>query len=361
MVRAGSVKVVLNKKVYTNPDDSDLVDALRVSSHFKKAELELEETAIPPETLTEVRLVLINLAKTRKIEETPAALAEAAGTLGDQLLEKVNRVELWARGSGMPLSPAFNEGKEAWTLLSAMANPVHRVREIEQNRETLESGHTAICEYAAFLEQNGDAFTGLKALKGQLEAIAYQTGENSSIKELISAWNVAVRDASFTDLEAWKRLLATQKKAELEVRELVTGWKESARKILKDCLDALPTKLAERQLDAGLAERWGVPLNQVLSEIDSVTNPAQVANLPSRAQAAVAELQGKIDAEVARNEREKMVKEGGVRERKKVRFSLKSLVSGKCIGSIAEWERLRADIDTRVRAKINDGFDVEFE
>ena len=100
MVRAGSVKVVLNKKVYTNPDDPDLVNALRVSSNFKKAELELEETTIPPETLTEVRLVLINLAKTRKIEETPAALAEAAGTLGDQLLEKVNRVELWARGSG---------------------------------------------------------------------------------------------------------------------------------------------------------------------------------------------------------------------------------------------------------------------
>ena len=104
-----------------------------------------------------------------------------------------------------------------------------------------------------------------------------------------------------------------------------------------------------------------MPLNQVLSEIDSVTIPAQVANLPSRAQAAVAELQGKIDAEVTKIEREKTVKEGGVRERQKVRFSLKPLVSGKRVGSVAEWEKLRADIDTRVRAKINEGFDVEFE
>ena len=361
MVRAGSVKVVLNKKVYTNPDDPDLVNALRVSSNFKKAELELEETTIPPETLTEVRLVLINLAKTRRIEETPAALAEAAGTLSDQLLEKVSRVELWARGSGMPLSPAFNEGKEVWTTLSAMANPVHRVRVIEQNRESLESGHAAIGEYASFVERNGDAFTGLKALKGQLEAIAYQTEEASGIRELISAWSVAVQNASFTNPEIWKRLLATQKTAELEVKELVAGWKDSARKILKEGLAALPAKLAERHLDAGLAERWGMPLNQVLSEIDSVTIPAQVANLPSRAQAAVAELQGKIDAEVTKIEREKTVKEGGVRERQKVRFSIGSLVSGKRVGSVAEWEKLRADIDTRVRAKINEGFDVEFE
>lgn len=361
MVRVGSVKVVLNKKVYTNPDDQDLQDALRVSSQFKRAELELEETTIPPETLTEVRAVLINLAKTRRIEETPAALGEAAGSLADSLLKKVNRVELWARGSGMPLSAAFTGGEEVWTALSATTNPVHRVRAIEQNRETLESGHAAICEYAIFVEQNSDAFTGLRALKGQLEAIAYQTEETSGIRELISAWNAAMRDASFTDPKTWRRLLATQKKAELEVKELVAGWKESAREVLKEGLAALPMKLAERQLDAGLAERWGLPLNQVLSDIDSVTIPAQVANLPSRAQAAVVELQRKIDAEVARIEREKTVERGGVYERQKVRLSLKSLVSGKCVRSIAEWEKLGADIDTRVRAKINDGFDVEFE
>ncbi len=361
MVRAGSVKVILNKKVYTNPDDPDLVNAIRVSSQFKRTELELEETIIPPDTLTEVRLVLINLAKTRRIEETPAALAEAAGTLGDQLLEMVGRVELWASGSGMPLSPVFIEGKEVWTVLSAMTNPVHRVREIEQNRETLESGHAAICEYDTFVEQNSDAFISLRALKGQLEAIAYHTDSNSSIRELIAAWNVATRDASFVNQETWRRLLATQKKAELEVKELVTGWKESARKILEEDLAALPAKLMERHLDTGFVEKWETPLNQMLSEIDSVAIPAQVANLPSRAQAVVADLQRKIDAEVARIEREKVAGEAGVRERQKVRLSLKSLISGRCVGSIAEWEKLRADIDSRVRAKINDGFDVEFE
>jgi hypothetical protein len=143
MVRAGSVKVVLNKKVYTNPDDPDLVNALRVSSNFKRAELELEETTIPPETLTEVRLVLINLAKTRRIEENTAALAEAAGDLGEQLLEKVSRVELWARGSGMPLSPAFTEGKEAWAALSAMANPCTGPRD---RAEPGEPGERPCCD-----------------------------------------------------------------------------------------------------------------------------------------------------------------------------------------------------------------------
>jgi len=361
MVRAGSVKVVLNKRVYTNPDDPELVDAIRISSHFKRAELELEETTIPPETLTGVRTVLITLAKTRKIEETPAALGEAAGSLADSLLERVNRVELWARGSGMPLSPAFTEGKAVWTVLSAMTNPVHRVREIEQKQKSLEDGHSAICAYVAFVEKNSDAFTSLGMLKGQLEAISYHTAETSSVRELISAWNAAYRDASFTDSKTWNRLLATQKRAELEVKELVAGWKEAARGILSEASAALPVKLAERHLDAGLAETWKMPLERLLSEIDQVTIPAQVANLPSRAQAAVGDLQRKIDAEIARIEREKATEAGEVHERQKVRLSIGSLVSGKRVGSIAEWERLRSDIDARVRAKIDDGFDVEFE
>jgi len=261
----------------------------------------------------------------------------------------------------MPLSPAFTEGKAVWTVLSAMTNPVHRVREIEQKRKSLEDGHSAICAYTAFVEKNSDAFTSLRALKGQLEAISYHTAETSSVRELISAWNAAYRDASFTDSETWNRLLATQKRAELEVKELVAGWKEAAREILSEASAALPVKLAERHLDAELAETWKMPLERLLPEIDQFTIPAQVANLPSRAQAAVGDLQRKIDAETARIEREKASKAGEVRERQKVRLSIGSLVSGKRIGSIAEWETLRSDIDALVLAKISDGFDVEFE
>lgn len=363
MARAGSVKVVLNKKVYTNPDDQDLQDAMRVSSHFKKSELELEETTIPPEMLTEVRSVLINLAKSRRIEETPAALAEAAGSLADALIERAHRVELWARGSGMPLSAAFTKGKEAWTALSGMTNPVHRVREIAGNREGFTAGHDAICAADAFVEKNGDAFTRLRALKGQMEAVSYHTDESSSVREMVSAWNAAVEKASFTDPEAWKRLLATQKQAELEVKELVAGWKQSAREVLEEGLAALPTNLAERDLDARLAEKWRPPLEHLRSEIEECSIPAQVATLPSRAGKAVADLQMKIDAEVARIEREKAIEKGGVSvPSQKVRLSLTSLVSGKRVRSIAEWERLRDDIDARVRAKINEGYDiVEFE
>ena len=46
LVRAGMVKVLINKKPYTNPQDTELVNALRVSRNFDKVELVLEETDV---------------------------------------------------------------------------------------------------------------------------------------------------------------------------------------------------------------------------------------------------------------------------------------------------------------------------
>ena len=54
LVRAAIVKVVVNKKPYTNPADPDLVDALRVSRNFDKADLVLEETEVDPDALADV-------------------------------------------------------------------------------------------------------------------------------------------------------------------------------------------------------------------------------------------------------------------------------------------------------------------
>jgi hypothetical protein len=94
LVRAGAVKVLINKKPYTNPSDRELIDALRVSRNFAKVELILEDTEIPPEILTETRSFLIQLAKKRAIDETPAALSEEAGKLAETILEKADSVTL---------------------------------------------------------------------------------------------------------------------------------------------------------------------------------------------------------------------------------------------------------------------------
>ena len=91
LVRAGAVKVVVGQKEYSNPADRDLIDALRVARKFDKAELILEETEVAPDVLTETRKFVMKLAKKRGIDETPAAISEAAEALATAILAQAER------------------------------------------------------------------------------------------------------------------------------------------------------------------------------------------------------------------------------------------------------------------------------
>jgi len=360
LVRAGSIKVSINKKTYTNPDDRDLVDAIRVSSQFKKTELELEETTIPLETLEKVRTFLIHLMKSRKIDETPAAIGEASGGLAESLLNQVKTVELWARGSGMPLSAKFSDGKTAWNTIAAMSNPIHRIRELEQNQDILKEGFGAIQSYAKFVEKQSHAFAEAILTKSQLDGIAHLTKKESGIQEFIAIWNDTFSNATFVDDENWKRILSLRQRADLELKELIEGWKKSAKEIVDEAYTTLPDFLSEKNLNPEESERYGTPLIQLLSEIENALIPAQVANLPNRAKNAVDEVKNRIEDESARIAREKL-REKGIQERPKQKYSFKRAVSGKTISTIDEWICLRDEMDENVRGLIERGFDVEFE
>ena len=90
------------ESVDSNPSDRDLIDALRVARKFDKAELILEETEVEPDVLTEARKFVMKLAKKRGIDETPAAISEAAEALATAILAQAGDVTLWASGSAMP-------------------------------------------------------------------------------------------------------------------------------------------------------------------------------------------------------------------------------------------------------------------
>ena len=290
----------------------------------------------------------------------PAAVSEAAGRLADSLLTKVSSVELWARGSGMPLPETFSEGKSAWKTVSTMTNPVHRVHELDQNADMLEDGHTAIHACAAFVEKHGNTFTETIVLKNQLDGIAHLTENGCSIREFIAAWNDAVLSASFADPEVWDRILSLRGKAELELKEHILGWKEETQTILDEACTTLPDTLTERNLDPALAEAWSAPLTRLLSEMDAISVPAQVANLPAQARREVGAIEGKIDKEVARIARERE-REEGVKERPKTTQSLKSFVTKKTLTTVDDWIYIRDAMDSKIRRLIDDGFDVELE
>jgi len=355
LVRAGAVRVLINKKPYTNPVDRELVDALRVSRDFNKVELVLEEIIPDDMILTETRTFLIHLAKRRNIDETPAALSEAAGALAEAILAKADIVNLWAAGSGMGLADAFTEGEDAWRKVVALSNPVHRVREVHAAQGTLEAGSNAIEAHARFQAQRGAQFTELVRLKNRLEAIEYRLGDSDGIRSFLEEYRVAAQVASFADAEVWKRLQSHKAQAMLELTPLLDGWRDEARRQLEDTLDRLPEELVEKQLDPALAEELAAPLVTLRDSLETVTLPAQVAGLPGRAAETIRQLGVRIVQETAKKEPDKSKPE--LRQVRRVRASDVTAVTR--VRTVAEWEDLMTKLDQRVRALLDEGYDVE--
>ncbi|MFZ1464989.1 MAG: hypothetical protein WAV60_13140, partial [Anaerolineae bacterium] len=362
LVRSAAVKVLINKKPYTNPADRELADALRVSHNFDRVELVLEETDVAPEILTETRAFLIRLAKRRNIDETPAALSDVAGELAAAILAKAGGVELWAAGSGMPLPAEFSDGVEAWRQVTALASPIHRVREVHTDRETLEAGHQAIEAHAAFQAQQGIPFTQLRQLKDRLEAIEHRTDPGGAIRLLLSGYRAAEKAVNFADREVWKQLQSHRAQAELELTPLLNGWRAEARRRLDAALERLPTELAQWGLDEGLTAGLAQPLTDLGKDLNHVTLPAQVAALPERANGVIRRLGVTITQAITAKKPPArptgdMVSEPTTRQVRQVHLSDVAGVTR--VRNATEWDTLKGKLDEYIRALLNAGFDVE--
>ena len=213
LVRAGALKVILGQKEYSNPSDRDLIDALRVARKFDKIELVLEETEVSADVLTESRKFVMKLAKKRGVDETPAAISEAAEALAVAILTKAGEVRIWAEGSDLPLPTGFTDGVDSWQQIRDLTNPVHRVNEIYTAQPILTSGHEAIELYATFQAQNGAPFKELRELVQQLEAIEHRLETESSLASLLADYRAAASARSFGDKEVWNALQSRKAQA----------------------------------------------------------------------------------------------------------------------------------------------------
>lgn len=168
-----------------------------------------------------------------------------------------------------------------------MTNPVHRVNELHASQTKLASGHEAIEQYAAFQSQHATTFKELRELVQQLEAISHCLACDGALSSLLADYTATNSAASFADKEVWKALQSRKGQAILELTPLLDGWRQEARTILTDALDRLPTDLAERGLEATLADSLSAPLIQLRDSLDAMTLPSSVAALPERARTLV--------------------------------------------------------------------------
>ena len=366
LVRAGAVKVVVVQKEYSNPSDRDLIDALRVARKFDKAELILEETEVEPDVLTEARKFVMKLAKKRGIDETPAAISEAAEALATAILALADDVALWASGSDMPLPVSFIDSTDAWRRVLDLTNPVHRVNEIHSSQTTLQSGFEAIEQHAAFRKQSGVLYKELTELVKRLEAVEHRVDPPCAIASILTDYRAAASAASFADKEVWNSLQTHKNQALLELTPLLDGWRGEARTILDQALERLPNDLSERNLEGALYSSLSEPLVQSRDSLDAATMPAQVAAFPDRARQLVRNLGQRIAEELAKKQRAEHKPDGKMSGKtppapqpRQVRFvRANEVASVTRVSNEQEWELLKNKLDARVKELLRD-YDVE--
>jgi len=365
LVRAGAVKIVVGQKEYSNPSDRDLIDALRVARKFDKAELVLEETEVDPDVLTETRKFIMKVAKKRGIDETPAAISDAAGVLAIAILDKAGDVHIWASGSAIPLPASFSNGEDAWRQVSELTNPIHRVNEIHAAQDALRTGCEAIERHAAFQKQNAALFKELSDLVKRLEAIEHRLDPTCAVVSLLTEYRSAHSSASLAEKNVWNALQSHKNQALLELTPLLDGWRDDARKVIGAALERLPDDLSERELETSLESSLAEPLVKLRDSLDGETLPATVAGFPDRARQLVRQLGQRIAEEAAKNQK---VPDGGggtsggngPTPPRKVRVLRPTEIATVTrVSNTEEWEQLSNKLDQRVRQLLDDGFDVE--
>jgi len=347
------------KKQYTNPADRELVDSIRVSGKFDNVELEIEETELKGELLTETRKFLIGITKSRNIEETPSALSIAIGQVADSILKKASLVKTWSDGSSLPLSKAFIDGDEAWNKINTLINPNYRVREVHTARTDLEIGHKAIEAHAEFQAQCSTQFIELVKFSNKIEAIESIVKPTGRIKAFLEMYRAMKKDTSFTDKEDWKRIQTLKAEAELELTEYLNNWRTEARQLLDSIMSILPGELSQKGLDKSLLTEFEKPLIELRESIDKESLPAKVAGLKSLAALRISDISNRIFQEVEKKKKRQDKQKAPEREVKKVKPTEVAMVTR--VRTEPEWDDLRDKLDRHVKKLLSEGFDVELE
>lgn len=298
MVRAGAVKILLNKRPFTNPADKQLQDAIRASREFDKVELVLEETDLDPNVLMAVRTLLINLTKQRKIDETPAALSEVAGQFAADLLTQIKTLNHWRMTASLPLPAAIANAEEELGRISGLTNPMHRVKEVAEQAADLPLYQTTIHAATAFVEKYGQAFISTREFAAFLNGLIYRLPGQGAAATFNHNWQAAMSQATLTDPIVWKGLQNDKAAAEIELQQVLSGWRDAARATAQAALDELPDLLDRYNVaddDRDKIQDAVVHLQAFIAELDAMTEHNYLIAAQARSERYVQDLRAKLE------------------------------------------------------------------
>jgi len=363
LVRGGALKVQQGGRQYANPADQDLRKFLLDSRQFPKVDLLLEEADLTPELLESARGLLVRLTRRRGIDETPAAIAEVAGTLAADLLSKAERVTMWAQAIGLPLGATCTDGIRAWQDVAAQTAPIQRVRLVTDQAGPLEAGHTAILTAHDFNARNAEPFREMQESVRDAQAVSHLLPAGGQLGLFIAEFVAAVRAGTIVDQPTWKSLGIRWQSAAIERKELLSRWRSDAQAALDAARARLPQDCADRGLDTAVATQAAADLEPCAALVAQAQTLGASAALANQIDVAVRRVAERIAAAVQAKVAPKPPTGGSTPppppNRKVQQLRPRDVDTVTRIGSMDDWERFKTKLDTRVRDALDNGYDVE--
>ena len=353
MVREGLIKIAFNKKVYTNPADTELVANMRNSKAFNKAEVILEETVVDTRVLIAVRTMLIKLTGNRKIDETPSDITVASVKYLTDVKKKGDDAQIWAKAANFPLPEFFKAGMESMETLLNLTNPVHHVKEWEAKSPTIEEELNTVLDIHIFYGTWGETFKETRELYNMLQSIHYKIPKENIIHHFLDNFITAQKDATIHKKDVWQTLQDNKAHVLTEVESLKRAWRQTATEALTPLKNRIEEEKSTGLLRAEEITSFEAALHSMASEIEEEFDLIKIALLPDS-------IRDRVREQIIRLEQLIKGKDtggggGGVKQIKKIKL----IPSPRRIKTLTEWNGLKKDLDAQINAALDQGDEVE--
>lgn len=356
LVRSGDMKVIIEKKTFTNPSDSTLQNALKNSRDFNKVQLEIEESETDKTVLVEARKVLIALIGKRTIQEIPQGVSDAMKTFAEGQVKLADETLRWANAARLPLSKDFSEGKEAFEQFVSLSNPHHVITEIIAVKDKLSGYVQAIGTSHTFTEKWGTAFTEMQDFAHELTAIQFRLPENGRALTFLKNWESALAQATVIKEDVWKTLQQSRNNAQMEITELVSQLKAEADADITTAEKTIQQLFADADMPGKYDENGAkTTLENLKKLLDAGNGIAETINNVEQVKRRIPQLISSVQDEIA-----KIVPPVDA-EKRKERIKILGSSKTQTIKDVKEWNAFRDSLDKKVKVALNQHKTVELE
>jgi hypothetical protein len=353
LVRNGNLLILINRKRYENPNDSQLKESLSNLNSFNKVEIELVEIDIPLEMLIKTRKVLIRITGNKKIEETISGITEAFESHGSRIIEKTKLVEIWAGPAGYPLPDLFKESKDKIQEILLLPNNARTVDEVHNNLELIEKGSKIIDDISDFQGQKGSMYLDLKSHYDEVSRIEHKLEQGSNTKQFIENFESAKTQKNICDPSIWRDLHQSKQGSSLEITIILKKWKLDTENLIRKTIGDIPSLLADNGVDENRSHELETQLVTFLENNISETEISRIATLPERAKSQVSSIHNQVLNMIPVIEPKSPI----IKMLEHV--SVAKIFLGRRISDEKEWVSLLMKLDEKVKEILRKGNDVE--